>query len=351
MKATLMYKLSYWGWGITLLAILGALSLWDLAVGTVDLPISQIVAVVYHKVLAYKGEASYDEVVYSIVWLLRLPRILLAIVVGSGLAIAGVAMQGIVKNPLADPYILGVSSGASLGATAAILLGVGAALGTEAIGIAAFIGAFAVSVLVLLIGNIGGRANAVKLLLAGMALSIMCSAVSSAIVFFSNDKEGTQALIFWLMGSLGGADWDILRFIAPIVLLACLFLWSQAGILNLFLVGDETAVTLGVELHKYRQGYLLVVSLIVGLLVYSAGMIGFVGLLVPHIVRLFWGTDHKRLIPLAGLCGAILTVAADALSRSLVSNLELPIGLLLSLVGAPVFVYLLIKRTYSFGNK
>ena len=223
-------------------------------------------------------------------------------------------------------------------------------LGENFVGIAAFIGAFCISLAVLFISNLGGRSNSMKLLLAGMALSAVCSAFSSFIVYFANNKEGMQTIAYWMMGSFAGAKWDNLTVIVPIVILAVLFFWSQSRMLNLMLLGDEAAVTLGTDLHIYRQVYLLISSLIVGFVVYSAGMIGFVGLIVPHVVRMLIGTDHKKLIPVTALVGAVFLVIADGLCRIIIPRTELPIGILISLIGAPCFVYLMIKRTYGFGG-
>lgn len=287
---------------------------------------------------------------YDIIWLLRMPRIILAICVGAGLAISGVIMQAIVKNPLADPYILGISSGASLGATAAVLLGIGKFFGPNFIGIAAFFGAFFISLLVLFISNIGGSSNSVKLLLAGMALSAVCSAFSSFIVYFANNMEGIQTISYWLMGSLAGAKWSELFILAPVLFLSILFFWSQKRILNMMLLGDDVAITLGYDLHVYRQLYIMVVAIIVGFSVYSAGMLGFVGLLIPHIVRMLVGTDHGKLIPFSAIIGAIFLILADLGCRVILPRTELPIGILISLIGAPFFVYLMIKRTYNFGG-
>ncbi len=333
--------------GILLLIAFG----WALSIGTVKLPIKEIYDVVIWQL---QSNTSIDTLgngaVHDIVWLLRLPRLVLAAVVGSGLSVCGVIMQAIVKNPLADPYILGISSGASLGATAAILLGIGVSLGENFVGIAAFIGAFAISMGVLFISNLGGRSNSIKLLLAGMALSSVCSAFASFIVYFANNKEGMQTVAYWMMGSFAGAQWDNLSVITPIVILTILFFWTQSRLLNLMLLGDESAITLGTDLHLYRQLYLLLSSLIVGFVVYSAGMLGFVGLIVPHIIRMLVGTDHKKLIPVAALTGAVFLVLADGLCRIVIPQTELPIGILISLIGAPCFVYLMIKRTYGFGG-
>lgn len=335
-----------------LLAVLLVLAfLWALSIGTVKLSLVQIYeGVVTQFTSGLAIETADRGPVHDIVWLLRLPRLVLAALVGMGLSVCGVIMQAVVKNPLADPYILGISSGASLGATAAILLGIGVALGENFVGIAAFIGAFAMSLGVLFISNLGGRSNSVKLLLAGMALSAVCGAFSSFIVYFANNKEGMQTIAYWMMGSFAGAKWETLAVIGPIVVLAVMFFWTQSRMLNLMLLGDESALTLGTDLHIYRQIYLLVSSLIVGFVVYAAGMVGFVGLVVPHVIRMLVGTDHKKLIPVSALTGAVFLVIADGLCRVIIPRTELPIGILISLIGAPCFVYLMIKKTYGFGG-
>ena len=319
---------------LLVLALLLVFSLfWALSIGTVKLPVREI----YETVLAQftSGEpitAPGQGPVHDIVWLLRLPRVILASLVGCGLAVCGVIMQAIVKNPLADPYILGISSGASLGATSAILLGIG------------------VSLAVLFISNLGGRSNSMKLLLAGMALSAVCGAFSSFIVYFANNKEGMQTIAYWMMGSLAGAKWGELAIIAPIIMASVIFFWTQSRVLNLMLLGDESAITMGTDLHAYRQWYLLISSLIVGFAVYAAGMIGFVGLIIPHVIRMFTGPDHKRLIPVSALTGAIFLVICDGLCRIIIPHTELPIGILISMIGAPSFIYLMIKKTYGFGG-
>ncbi|QNH54370.1 iron ABC transporter permease [Selenomonas timonae] len=331
---------------ILLVSMAGALT-----IGTVSLSVGDVVSAVYDSLRSSVPiDAPGQGPLHDIVWLLRMPRILMAACIGAGLATSGVIMQAIVKNPLADPYILGVSSGASLGATAAILLGVGVSLGENFVGIAAFIGAFAISLAIVFIANMGGRANAVKLLLAGMALSAVCSAFASFIVYFANDKDGIQSITYWLMGSMAGAKWSTLQVMIPMSIIIPFFFYTQAKILNLMLLGDDTAITLGVDLHRYRQAYLLVSALLVGFAVYAAGMIGFVGLIVPHVSRMLVGADHRRLLPIAALSGAIFLVWADVLCRVIIPQTELPIGILISMIGAPCFIYLMVKRTYGFGG-
>lgn len=334
-----------------LLLVLAASLIFGITLGSAKLSLEQIVFALEEELLYDNVHITADNLaLHDIIWLLRLPRIVLAATIGAGLATCGVIMQAIVKNPLADPYILGVSSGAALGATAAIMLGLGVAWGENFIGLAAFIGALAVSLAVVFIANIGSRANSIKLLLAGMALSSLCGAVSSFIIYYANNAEGMQTISYWMMGSMAGARWSLLKLLLPLFLGAIVFFITQSRILNLMLLGDEVAITLGRDLHMYRQAYLLVSSLIVGFAVYSAGMIGFVGLIIPHAVRCLVGQDHKQLLPVSALLGAIFLIWADVLCRIILPRTELPIGILISLIGAPCFVYLLVKRSYGFGG-
>lgn len=342
---------TYVGVSIVLVAILIISILITVTMGSVHMSIKEVYEIIIFKLFGIGDAALLSKgAVHDIVWFVRFPRIILAVTVGIGLSVSGVIMQAIVKNPLADPYILGISSGASLGATLAIMLGVGVFFGSNYVGICAFIGAFAISILVLTLANVKGRANSIKLLLSGMALSSVCSAFSSFIIFIANNREGMQSITYWLMGSLAGAKWQNIRIILPIVILATLFFITQYRILNLMLLGDDVSITLGTDLHKYRQFYLIIISVVIGFIVYSSGMIGFVGLIIPHLVRMVFGTDHKKTILLSALIGAIFLVWADVLSRIIIPGSELPIGILISMIGAPCFVYLMISKSYGFGG-
>ncbi len=326
--------------------------LWAVTIGSVDLAIGDV-----YRVIAHKLFGCFDSEVYGrgsmsdIVWFVRLPRLVLAMGVGAALALSGAVMQAIVKNPLADPYVLGISSGASLGATLAILLGIGSFLGEDYVGIVAFAGAFLVSMGVIALANVGGRANSVKLILAGTALSAICSAVSNFVLYVINSSSGAlEAVVRWTMGSLAGANWESNLLMLLISVAATLFFWSQYRTLNLMLLGDESAVTLGTDLHHWRILYLLMASLLVGFSVYTAGIIGFVGLIIPHAARMLFGTDHKKLIPISALLGAIFLLWADVLCRVLLERKELPIGILTSMIGAPCFIYLMARKKYGFGG-
>lgn len=341
---------------ISILVLLGLLVFSLLAAvtfGSTDIPIGDVYSVISQKLyhLIFLGDREWgDGSLFRAVWYIRLPRLILAVAIGAGLATCGVVMQAIVKNPLADPYVLGISSGASLGATASIMLGVGAAFGSNSIGVMAFLGAFVISLAVVGLANIGGRANSVKLLLAGTALSSVCSAFSSFIVYMAHDREGMQTVTYWMMGALGGASWDTDGVVLLVVTVGIGFFLTQYRTLNLMLLGDETSVTLGTDLHKWRQLYLLVSAAIVGFAVYAAGMIGFVGLVIPHVVRMFYGTDHKRLLPISALVGAIFLIWADVACRTIIPGQELPIGILTSMIGAPCFIYLMARKRYGFGG-
>lgn len=341
---------------LLVIALLTAVVLLSLAaavtLGSVDISIGEVYRVILFKTFGVGDPAVYGAgAVSDIVWFVRLPRLVLAVGVGMCLSLAGVVMQAIVRNPLADPYVLGVSSGASLGASLAILTGVGTGLlGANAPGVLAFIGAFAVSVAVVALANLGGRANAVKLLLAGTALSSVCAAFSNFLLYLSASANAAQTLMRWTMGSLAGAEWPTNIPILVISLLGLLFFWSQFRTLNLMLLGDDTALTLGVDLHHRRLAYLLVASLLVGCAVYTAGLIGFVGLVIPHIVRILFGSDHKKIVPISALLGAIFLLWADVLCRVLIPGAELPIGVLTAMIGAPCFIWLMIRRKYGFGG-
>jgi iron complex transport system permease protein len=350
-RAILRGMPAYLGDSIALAGLLFVSILTAVAIGTVRISVRDVYRVILYELFRLDRFRSFATgPVHDIVWLIRLPRIVLAAVVGSGLAVCGIVMQAIVKNPLADPYIMGISSGASLGATVAILLGVGASLGNGYVGIVAAAGAFLVSLLVMAAANVGSRANSVKLLLAGMAIGAACSAFSSFITFITDDRQGIQRIAYWLMGSVSAATWGTNRVMLMVIPCGALFFMSQCRTLNLMLLGDEVAITLGTDLHRYRHLYLMVSSLMIGFIVYSAGMIGFLGLIVPHFVRVFFGTDHKKIIPVAFLGGGIFLIWADVLSRIIIPNAELPIGILVSMIGAPCFVYLLFRKAYGFGG-
>ena len=337
---------------LALLVLLGFSILAAVSFGTMSIPMGDVYRVIVHELFGWGDPAVWGRGgVHDVVWLIRLPRLVLAVGVGMGLSVCGVVMQAIVKNPLADPYVLGVSSGAYLGAVLAMLLGVGTSVfGGSAMGVLGCAGAFLVSLGVMALANLGGRANAVKLLLAGSALSAVCSGFSNLFIYILNDDHAASAVVQWSMGSLAGADWESNGVILPVVLAGVLFFWTQFRNLNLMLLGDDTALTLGTDLHLLRMVCLAVTALMTGLAVWAAGIIGFVGLVVPHGVRLLFGADHRRLVPLAALAGGLFLLWADVLCRVVLPGNELPVGILTSMLGAPVFLYLMARSRYGFGG-
>ncbi|MDI3508239.1 MAG: cobalamin transport system permease protein [Clostridiales bacterium] len=287
--------------------------------------------------------ASYDEVYYSIVWGIRLPRILLAAIVGMGLAAAGTAFQGMLRNPMADPYVLGVSSGASFGATISIVLGIGSGfMGLAGSTTAAFIGAVLTMAAVYTLGRAGRKSSMVTLLLAGIAVSSFLSAMVSFMMILNHDK--LESIVLWTMGSFAMASWTSLYISFPIIMFGSIVLWFMSKEMNALLMGDETALHLGVDVNKVRRLLLAVGSLITASAVSVSGIIGFVGLIIPHVVRLFTGPDHRRLLPAAAVSGAIFMIISDTLARTAMAPIEIPVGIITSLVGGPFFLYLLVRN-------
>lgn len=313
------------------------------------------------QILIYKGSGMHigslegiaEPSFADIIWHLRLPRAIMSMLIGAGLSLCGAIMQASVQNPLADPYILGISSGGALGATFAILMGFSmpGIFGQFSIAAWAFAGAFGAALLVLAISGMGSKVTSVKLVLAGMVINALCNAFSNFIVYFAKSAEGIKTVTFWTMGSLASATWDKLPLIGFGVIIAVIYFLTQSRILNTMLLGNETAVTLGISLNRYLRIYMLVSAFVTGIMVASCGTIGFVGLIIPHLVRGVFGSDHKRLIPAAILFGSVFLIWADILARTLIQQSELPIGIITSMIGAPMFMYMLIKKGYGFGGR
>ncbi|UVS80513.1 iron ABC transporter permease [Actinokineospora sp. UTMC 2448] len=282
----------------------------------------------------------------SIVWLVRAPRVLLAAVVGAALAVSGVALQALVRNVLAEPYLLGVSAGASTGAALTILFGVGASVGASSLTGSAFLGALAATGIVFAVAALGGRITSVRLLLAGVAVGYVLNAVTSFLIFASDTPEGARAVLFWLLGSLARADWPAVLVAGSLLVVsfAVLLLWSRR--LDALTLGDDTAHALGSPPARLRAQALVVVALCVGAAVAVSGGIGFVGLVVPHVARLCVGGVHRRLLPVSALIGASFLIWADVVARMAFVPRELPLGIITAVLGAP-FLLFLVRRVRS----
>ena len=322
-----------------LAAALLATALLGVAIGPVWIP-PEVVLQVITGHLGGSG-AGADPTAEAIVWDVRLPRVLMGLAVGAGLAVCGAALQAMVRNMLADPYLLGINSGASSGAAATILFGVGLGLGEHALAGSAFLGALAASLLVFVVARAAGRITSVRLLLAGVAVGYALSALTSFLIFASGSAEGARSVMFWLLGSLSLARWGTpLAALCVVVVLTVLVLTLWSRRLDALAIGDETALALGVRPTRFRTQLLVVLSLCIGFIVAASGSIGFVGLVVPHLARRMVGAAHAWAVPASALLGALFLLGADLLSRMAMQPRELPIGIVTALVGAPFLLYL-----------
>jgi iron complex transport system permease protein len=333
---------------LTLLAaLLGVAMVAATGFGAETLPVSAVVEVLAHRLTGVPGP---DPGLDTIVWQLRVPRTVLAAVVGAGLALAGAAMQTLVRNPLADPFLLGISSGAGVGAAAVITWGLFAGAGLWALSGGALAGAAAAAALVFAVAVAQGGLTPLRLVLTGTVLGSAFAALSSYLVYRSSDPAAAQSVLFWLLGSLAGADWTRIGLPVTVVVSAAAVLVGMAGWLDALHLGPDTAASVGVPVAGVRAGLYALLAVLVGALVAVSGGIGFVGLVVPHAARLVVGPRHRALLPVCALGGALFLVAADAAGRILVRPSEVPVGVLTGLLGAPVFLVLMGRRRYRFGD-
>nr|WP_241483136.1 iron ABC transporter permease [Nocardiopsis halophila] len=296
--------------------------------------------------MPWMSDGSLTTVQDNAVWQFRLPRALLAALAGAGLALAGALMQAVVHNSLAEPYILGVSAGAGVGAVSSIVLGIGA--GSLGIGAAAFAGALAATAAVYLLARKNGRIAPQRLILAGVALGALFSAVTSYLTI-TTDAQNVFSIMFFLLGSVSAATPGHLALPAAALLAAGIFTAFRARALNALLVGDDAAATLGVNVNRLRSSILVTAALLTGAVVAVSGGIGFVGLIIPHIARIIVGSDHRRMLPVAVLGGAVFLALCDLLARTLAAPAEIPLGVLTAMVGAPFFLWLL-RRDRAEGT-
>lgn len=324
-----------------------------IAKGSTNLPLSTVYGVLSDQI--FRGGKELDAGLwtrpeYQIIWNIRLPRVLFGVLCGAGLALCGAVMQALVLNPIADPYILGISSGASSGAACALLLPIPFFNGQYQTTIMAMIGALLSSVLVYTMAKFagGGKLRPVTLLLSGTAINAVMSAVTGFLIFVAKSSESIAAVYNWQMGSLAASQWTTLAVPAFGVLAGLAICIWQSENLNIMMMGDEDAAALGLSVKHFRAGMFVVCSVIVASLVSVTGIIGFVGLVVPHIVRMLIRSSNNRfVIPLSALVGSIYLIWADSVARSAFRAAELPIGIITAFVGAPFFLYLMIRKNYG----
>ena len=326
---------------VAIISLLISLSV-AISVGSVPVHLSTVWGVLLNKLSPEIIQQTWSKGREAIVWDIRFPRALLSIMVGSGLATVGACLQAVTRNPLADPHLLGISSGAAFGAILA-LLHTGLFIGLLTVPLLAFIGALFATVLILGVSRFTGATSADRLVLTGVAVSFVIMAGANILIFLG-DTRATHTVVFWMLGGLGFAQWSQLIYPFVILILCSSWILSKVSTLNAMTVGDETAYTLGIQVARFRLVVFVVCALITGVMVAFSGIIGFVGLMVPHIVRMLVGGDYIRVIPVSAILGAILLLWADIAARTIMAPEDIPIGIVTGLVGGAFFIWLLGKK-------
>ena len=334
--------------------LLGALSLALLAAvvvaagrGQLDVAPAEVIGSLLHRLGLDLGRMPSHPQGDVTLWAVRFPRVVMAAVAGAALATAGALMQGIFGNPLAEPGVVGVSSGAALAASTVIVFDL-AFVGTWTVALFAFVGGLVTTILVYLLSRDGGRTEVVTLVLTGIAVNAVASA-GLAFLLFLGDQQAREEIVFWQLGSLNGSRWEQVGVAAPFMVVGLVVAMAMSRRLDLLALGDRAARHVGVDVERLRMGAIVVVALLTAAAVAFCGIIAFVGLVVPHLVRLLAGPGHRLLVPASALGGALLLVVADLGARTLVAYADLPIGMLTSLVGGPFFFWLIRRARRTSG--
>nr|WP_239551086.1 iron chelate uptake ABC transporter family permease subunit [Halanaerobacter jeridensis] len=320
------------------------------SLGAVEIPLGHVIKIILAKIPFLKELTQISDVGVheTIIFKIRLPRVLLAGLVGLALATSGTVFQALLKNPMADPYVIGISSGASLGATLGLVLDLEFEfLALNTIPLFAFLGAVITVFIVYKLAQVGDKISVSTLLLAGVAVGAFLSALVSLLMVFNNDSM--QQIVYWMMGSLSSKGWQQVEMIWLYIIGGYIIIHLFAKDLNVLLLGAETAQSLGLEVEFLKKILLVTASLLAGAAVAGSGIIGFVGLIIPHLVRLLVGPDHRILIPSSALVGAIFLISTDIFARTVIAPTEIPVGIITSLFGGPFFLYLLNKKKKTAG--
>lgn len=330
----------------TLILLLSALLMLSIVfattLGAADVPVAMVWDIIQHKLMLSDQAITWSRGKEAIIWQIRIPRILLAVFVGAGLALVGTCLQAVTRNSMADPYLFGASAGASLGAVL-VLLHVGLFLGPFSLPVAAFLGALLSMLLVLFVAQQGQGLSQQQLVLSGVAVHFILMSITNYLIFAGEQKAAVSAM-FWMLGGLGAAQWSQLIFPFTALVFALIAMLSWSKILNAIMAGDETATTLGINVNRTRILVFFVCALVTGVMVAFSGAIGFVGLMVPHIVRLLVGADNRKVLPISALLGALLLVWADALARVIIAPQDLPVGIVTAILGGSFFIFLMAKK-------
>ncbi len=327
------------GGGLVLLLVSMSVAV---SVGAISMPLPTIWGILINKIAPDSIEQNWSAGREAIVWDIRFPRALLACFVGAGLAVVGSSLQAVTRNSLADPHLLGISAGGAFGAILA-LLHTGMFLGLLTVPLFAFLGALGSTLLVLGVSQFASATSADRLILAGVAVSFIVMSLANVLIFLG-DPRATHTVVFWMLGGLGLAQWGQLIYPLVILVLCGSYLWMNARNLNAMTIGDETASTLGIPVARFRLMIFMTGALITGVMVAFSGIIGFVGLMVPHIVRLLVGGDYARVLPASALFGAIYLLWSDIIARTIMAPDDMPIGIVTGLIGGVFFIWLLRKR-------
>jgi len=332
------------GYSLLCFFILCSTVLLTASVGSANIPLGQTYRILFSRLPFLRNWIDTSDISPNfliIIYQVRLPRIVLAVFVGMALSAAGVMYQGLFRNPMADPYIIGVSSGASVAAAIAIVTGLSAGvLGFSGLMISAFIGALSVSLLVFAIARSKNRyVSVLKLILSGIAVGALCSAATSFLMLIG--RAELHQIVYWVMGSLTAARWSQVIVIAPVIIIGCTFLFLFTKDLNLLALSEQRAQQLGVNTERLKNSVIIISSFVVAAAVSVSGIIGFIGLVIPHIMRIILGPDNRVLFPVSTLVGGIVLLLADTLARTIMIPKEIPVGILTALLGGPFFIYLL----------
>lgn len=319
-------------------------TLLSIGVGAVEVSPAKVLGIIAGHVAPGSTEPAYTATEDQIVWTFRVPRALAALLVGAGLALVGAVLQAVVRNPLADPFLLGISSGGAFGAVLVLVYGASLTAGLGLSG-AAFAGSLGAMCLVYLLAQRGGRIAPGRLLLAGVAIAYLFQALFSYVLLQARVGQAAQQVVFWMLGSLAAIRWDDLFVPATVLLGGLLMLGMRGRRLNALVTGDDTATSLGVNLTAFRIELFVVTSLLVGVLVALTGAIAFVGLIVPHVARMLVGADHRHVLPVSAVLGAGFVQVVDLAARTLRAPTELPLSIVTAMVGVPFFLWLLRRRS------
>lgn len=329
-----------------LLVLLVACALLSVTVGAFPLSLQDIGNNIRH---VFDNSVVVQQSAFAVFWHIRMPRVVMAVLIGATLAVAGVGFQGLFRNPLADAGLIGVGAGATLAAIFAIVLGgtvlvnFQSLLGQYLLNVSAFVGAVASVFLVYRLSKSNGKTHVAIMLLAGIAINAIVGAASGIITLAAKDEQ-LRSVTFWSLGSLGGASWTNVLAMLPFVLITLVVMIPMGKPLNALALGEQDAAAMGIPIERMKNIIMITCAIGVGACVAMSGMIGFIGLVVPHIFRLFLGPEHRRLIVVSAIGGALLLVASDLASRTIIAPIELPIGVITSLIGGPFFLYLLLKE-------